>query len=583
MNSLRKVRLISQIGFIVFILLTIFAINRHPVAYKIAADWYLRLNPLSGLLASIASRTVVIDVLLVSFITLVLTILFGRVFCGFFCPLGALIDFSDKYLFRKKPPGERRPGAALQKLKYLFLIAVMVLAFFKVFFPLFTDPLSFFTRAVTLLLYPILWIIGLDGMELLRPVIEFMGAEDLLLTSARVPLFYGTLGVTVLLALVLIGCFWDRRFWCQYVCPTGALLGILSRFAIFRRRVSCRDCDFCKKGRTCAKVCPTRAIDDKDITVTSAAECVVCGVCTDIKDSCSAFGFGKAAYQETLGADIRRRQVVAGAAAGICCLPMFRGNALNKHEESGRLIRPPGSVPEEQFTGQCIGCGECAKVCPTNCIQLCSFEDGINKLYTPKIVPRIGGCEEKCYVCGHVCPTGAIRELVYEEKRFVKIGTAVINKDKCLPWEQTKECLVCDEVCPYNAITTKLMDTPYGPYKVPVVDEDLCLGCGLCEEHCPIFDEAAIVVFKFSENRRASGPYLSESKKKQVLEQRRKSDRSIGKVLKPGADSTGAGKLPEGFILDEEQGGSKLPEGFIMDNEKQDKGDQALPEGFIFD
>jgi MauM/NapG family ferredoxin protein len=580
MRSLRKTRLISQITFTVLILLTIFLVNKYPLPYKWPADWFLRLNPLVPILTSIASGTFITRVIYISLFTLVLTVFFGRVFCGFFCPLGAAVDFSDKYIFRKKPPQDRRPPEALRKLKYIFLIGVAVLALFGVWFPLFTDPISFFTRASVMVLNPLIGVLRADGMEVLAPVITALGAEDILFSSFEVPLYYGIFGVAILFVLVFIGGFWDRRFYCQYICPTGAFLGLLSRFALFRRRVSEPHCDFCKDGYTCAKVCPTRAVDNKDIRVTSAAECVVCGVCTDIKDKCSGFGLGKAAYKEMLGADIRRRQVMAGCASGLFLVPVFRSNAVSKNDQEGRLVRPPGAVPEEMFKARCIGCGECVKACPTNSIQLCTFGDGINRLYTPKIVPRIGGCEEKCYLCGHVCPTGAIRKLTYEQKRFAKIGTAVINKDKCLPWEQNKECLVCDETCPYNAITTKMMDTHYGPYKVPVVDEDLCLGCGICEEHCPIYDEAAIVVFNFSENRRAKGDYVSERQKKEILDERRKSDQALGKAMKDGGEG-----VPEDFENDRDRIDStgKLPEGFIFDEEEKKGGDSKLPDGFTFD
>jgi formate hydrogenlyase subunit 6/NADH:ubiquinone oxidoreductase subunit I len=175
------------------------------------------------------------------------------------------------------------------------------------------------------------------------------------------------------------------------------------------------------------------------------------------------------------------------------------------------------------------------KACPTNALQPCTLDDGLSRLSTPKVAPRIGGCEEKCYLCGHVCPTNAIRKLTYEEKRFAKIGTAVIDRHRCLAWEQKKECLVCDEVCPYNAIVPRTVETTKGAFKVPVVDEDICIGCGMCEQQCPIFDTAAIVVFKFGENRRLTGPYVSEPQKKMILEKRSASDGGLNTGFGSGA------------------------------------------------
>lgn len=209
------------------------------------------------------------------------------------------------------------------------------------------------------------------------------------------------------------------------------------------------------------------------------------------------------------------------------------------------------------------------KTCPTNAIQPCMPGDGFQRMYTPKIVPRIGGCEEKCHACGYACPTGAIRRLPYEEKRFAKIGTAVIDRHRCLAWEQNKECLVCDEVCPYNAITAKVVETTTGTFRVPVVNEDLCLGCGMCEQHCPITDEAAIVIFRFSEKRRAFGPYASESEKKQILDMRRVSDSNIGtsftdngSTQQPAAANTVSDVSEPASQKKTEESKSALPPGF---------------------
>ncbi|MBF0432965.1 MAG: 4Fe-4S binding protein [Fibrobacteria bacterium] len=557
---LRKSRRISQIFFISLFFIIVFGLNTYPRAYVYPVEWFLQLNPLTAVLTSIASRDIMFGSVIIGAIIIALTIIFGRIFCGFVCPLGAVIDFSDRFLFKRRPPKMRRPSVFLQKFKYIFLIAVLILAGFGVLFSFLIDPISLFTRTVVIILYPLLMILRLDSIELIAPVIQKLGAEDVLLLSFKTPLFYGSVAVLIIFALILAGGYWERRFWCQYVCPSGAFFGLLSRFALFRRSVRRISCNGCNGGNTCAKVCPVSAIDHTDVFATSTSECVVCGVCTDIKDSCSEFSLTSQGKTVITGTNLGRRQLVAGAASGALLIPVYRGNAEKMHDDFGRIIRPPGALPEKEFLARCTGCGNCVKACKTNAIQLCQFKDGFSRVYSPKLVPKIGECEEKCHICGHVCPTGAIRPLSYEVKRFAKIGTAVINKDKCLPWEQNKECLVCDEVCPYNAITTKLLETPYGKFKVPVVNEDLCLGCGICEKHCPIFDESAICVFKFSENRISKGPYVSASEKKKILKTRKKSDKALGAVFdKPGEvrpDTTDS--LPK----KEAQETQELPEGF---------------------
>jgi formate hydrogenlyase subunit 6/NADH:ubiquinone oxidoreductase subunit I len=127
---------------------------------------------------------------------------------------------------------------------------------------------------------------------------------------------------------------------------------------------------------------------------------------------------------------------------------------------------------------------------------------------------RRAPCEKECNQCGHVCPTQAIRALPLEEKKFVKIGTAVIDRHRCIAWEQEKLCLICAEVCPFNAIETRIVDNFRGMFKRPFVMEDKCTGCGYCEKACPVYGRGAIEVYSIGEERRKSGSYITENKKK---------------------------------------------------------------------
>ncbi len=534
-SAIKTLRVYFQTFFFLAFIASFFAILAYPAAYHFDARWLLRINPLPGLLSFIASRSIIVEYAVLTIIVVAVTAVFGRLFCGFFCPLGSLIDFVDKYVFNTLRAANRRPALYLQKLKYIFLFMLVIIALAGALFPLFMDPLSVITRISTVFAYPLPALFD----NLVRPLLGTLGAGNRL----HIPLFYGTLGIGILFLVIVAGSFWDRRFWCQYVCPSGALFGILSRFAPFHRRTHCASpatakCTGCK---ACVKVCPTRAIGEV-LSTTSTAECILCGKCIAIRDSCSAFSFSNDAFLlgEAAGPDIGRRQILTGAVAGTLLLPVFKADAFTRRDNTGRLIRPPGSVPETAFSARCLACGQCMKVCPTNALQPCTLDDGFSRLSTPKLVPRIGGCEEKCYSCGQVCPTGAIRKLPYDDKRFVKIGTAVIDRHRCLAWEQNKECLVCDEVCPYNAITPRYVETTRGNFKVPVVDSDLCIGCGMCEQQCPIFDTAAIVVYKFGENRRLTGPFVAEAQKQSILEKRNASDSGLNTDF-----GNGASKKPE--------------------------------------
>jgi formate hydrogenlyase subunit 6/NADH:ubiquinone oxidoreductase subunit I len=138
------------------------------------------------------------------------------------------------------------------------------------------------------------------------------------------------------------------------------------------------------------------------------------------------------------------------------------------------------------------------------------LEAGISGLWTPKITARLAGCEQGCNLCGQVCPTEAIRPLTLEEKSFAKVGTARIDKTRCIAWEQDKKCLICDEICPYNAIVSQFMAGR--SVTVPVIDEDKCNGCGYCECKCPVIGESAIIVEPSGELRLASGSYREKAK-----------------------------------------------------------------------
>jgi len=163
----------------------------------------------------------------------------------------------------------------------------------------------------------------------------------------------------------------------------------------------------------------------------------------------------------------------------------------SKSSPDSIIIRPPGALTEEDFVKTCIRCDECIKVCPANCIKQFPITNSFSGAGTPYIVPRQAGCI-RCSECMKVCPTGALRPIQLEQ---IKTGTADIYKDQCLVWTNQKECLVCMEFCPVGAISTDSKGRP-------VVDPAICVGCGLCEQNCPVTTSlAAIRVASVGEKR----------------------------------------------------------------------------------
>ena len=197
--------------------------------------------------------------------------------------------------------------------------------------------------------------------------------------------------------------------------------------------------------------------------------------------------------------DPQRRQVLltaAGALGGVA----LAGIEPVRRREPERLIRPPGATLTD-FTAVCMRCGECVRVCPTQGLQPSLTEGGWQNIFTPRLVPRLGYCSYNCDACIRTCPTGAIPPISKETKQKTPIGLASINTDRCLPWAYNTLCSVCEEMCPLPEKAIILEEIQISaeagqPAVIfrPHVLRDLCIGCGVCEYHCPVGGEAAIQV-----------------------------------------------------------------------------------------
>jgi MauM/NapG family ferredoxin protein len=212
---------------------------------------------------------------------------------------------------------------------------------------------------------------------------------------------------------------------------------------------------------------------------------------------------------ETGSVDLTKRATVAAVVGGIATMSLIRVTPQAQARTFNPvLIRPPGSRAEREFLQRCIQCGMCMKVCPTGGLQPTWHEAGLEGVWTPLLVPRIGWCEYECHLCGQVCPTEAIAPLPLAEKKQVKIGLATIDTTRCLPYAYNRDCIVCEEHCPIPEkaiffVTREVTqrDGTTRPVKQPEVDPDLCTGCGICETKCPFTDLPAIRVTSAGESR----------------------------------------------------------------------------------
>jgi len=497
-------------------------------------ELFLVSDPLLAAIAGLAGQ-MVRPLFFLSVIFILLAVFMGRVFCSHICPLGAFFDLGDRLVARPQKAKENRQNLrGWRKAKLAILFAVFGAALFGFQLLGLFDPLVVFTRFSACLFYPALLALQDAGLVLIRPVAGQLGLLELEYLEIVQPAFAGAVGfLVIMLGLVLLGRI-QPRFWCRHLCPLGALLGLIGRFSPYRRRVS-EKCTGC--GR-CVRLCPTGAIGEKGDT-TDRSECIVCLRCVrQCPEKAVSFSFGqKRTEQDLAGVNPSRRLFLGGVASGVGAALAFKIDSTHPSESflplpfrHGRLIRPPGALPEPEFLARCVRCGECMRACLTNTIQPDWYRAGLEGLWAPCLDLRHAACEQTCNVCGRVCPTGAIRSLSLIEKQHAKIGTAVIIRDRCLPWSQDRRCLICDEQCPYNAIVFQ-HDSQH-KVGLPLVNADRCNGCGQCEDKCPVLGEAAIIVVPQGELRLSSGSFVEEARarglvfegKKQFLDQYRLDD-----------------------------------------------------------
>ena len=484
---------ICQVFFLlVFLVLFVRTEYRGEDQTAVAVNSFFRADPLlaAGYLLAEKSYTVL---LLPAALLALFTLLLGRFFCGWICPLGTILDLVTARI-RKTAPLRFLQG----NVKYWLLLPLLSAALFNLNLAGVLDPIAILVRALTFSVYPLVgdsvrtaWV-GLyrvmgEGRDALAPAYTVL--RDNLLPFRET--FYPLAFVSLLLFLGIIFLErYERRAWCRRLCPLGTLLGILARFSIFRRTPAtlCGDCGDCRS------VCPT-SFDEDLVRQDGCIRCMECRLRCRFR----RVGFGFSGFRGEGSYLPERRVLLGGLLSGFLLARLFR---FRLPDASARVLRPPGVGSEEEFLRKCVRCGECMKVCLKNALYPALFQTGLEGIYTPLLMPRLGYCEYSCTLCGQVCPTGAIPDLPVDEKRREVIGKAVIDRNHCLPYARSVNCIVCEEHCPVpgkaiRAETENIAgeDGRTTILRKPYVVAELCNGCGICEHVCPLEGKSAVEVF----------------------------------------------------------------------------------------
>ena len=485
---LRKIRIIAAA--LCFTLITLLFLDFTGTIHA----WFGWLAKIQFLPAVLALNVGVI-VLLVA-----LTLIFGRAYCSVICPLGVMQDVISWFAGRRKK-NRFSYSPAKNWLRYAVLaifVATLVAGFGAV--ALLVAPYSAFGRIAQNLFAPI-WKLGNNFLAYIAERVDsytFYSTEIVIGSWATFAVAAATLIVVGILA-------WrNGRTYCNTICPVGTVLGVLSRFSLFKPVIDTEKCINCK---LCARKCKAACIDTKNHEIDYSR----CVVCMDCLESCS-----KGAIKYTIRkssskpapADASRHNFLVGAgllaasAAKAQEMKLDGGYATIIDKEKpfkNRALTPPGSLSARNMAAHCTGCQLCVAVCPT---QVLRPSADLTTFMQPEMSYEKGYCRPECNKCSQVCPTGAINPITVEEKSSIQVGHAEWNRKNCIVLTDDVDCGNCERHCPTGAITMILSDyRDLKSRKIPSINKHLCIGCGACENLCPSRPFSAIYVKGYKNHR----------------------------------------------------------------------------------
>ncbi|GHT17368.1 ferredoxin [Bacteroidia bacterium] len=492
---LRKIRI--SLALVFFVLLTMLFLDFTGTFHRFFA-WMAQVQFIPAVLAV---NTVIIIALLV------LTLLFGRIYCSVVCPLGIWQDIVS-WLSKRRKRVKHKPfrySKSLTWLRVAFLVVfVVLLAAGLTRFASLIDPYSAFGRIASNIFAPVYHLIN----NSLAFFSERFNSYAFYSTEVWIKSI-SVLTVSIVTLLIVSILAWQRgRIYCNSVCPVGTVLGFVSQFSVFKPVIvesKCNDCG------TCARKCKSQCINSKEHKI-DYSRCIACFDCMEVcsqKAMQYTFSFNKKSEKTVQAHNDSSRKIDSSKRNFLTVSALVATATALKAQESavdGGLavienkkipkrhtpILPPGAESRHHFYQHCTACQLCVSACPNNVLRPAT---DIAHFMQPEMQYEHGYCRPECVSCSAVCPTGAIGKINVVEKSSLKTGTATWIRKNCVVVSDGVSCSNCERHCPVGAISRVPMnENDEKSLKIPVVDEERCIGCGACENLCPARPFSAIYV-----------------------------------------------------------------------------------------